>query len=297
MSDGRPNLFIVGAPKSGTTAMNSYLAQHPSIYVPPGKDLRFFGQDLTMISRLSEEQFLARYDAMAGQQYGLDSSVYSLLSESAATEIMTFSPEAKIIIMLRNPVEMLHAHHAQLLFNGLGEDEDLSDFSEALAAESDRLSGQRVPPKTRVREALYYRRLGHYEPQARRFFDQFGRARVHLILFDDFKSDAEEVTRQLFDFLDLDRGVPLKTAVVNPNTKTRFTSVRGLLRRTPAWVKGLLPLSLRSKVSSGVRALNTKVTIREPMATGVRDELVIYFQSKQRNLERLVGRDLSGWYQ
>lgn len=297
MSDDRPSLFIVGAPKSGTTAMNSYLAQHPSIYVPPGKDLRFFGRDLTMISRLSEERFLARYAEMDGQQYGLDSSVYSLLSESAAAEIMAFSPEAKIIIMLRNPVEMLHAHHAQLLFNGLGEDEDLADFSEALGAENDRLAGQRLPPNTRVREALYYRQLGDYEPQVQRFFDQFGRDRVHLIIFDDFKGGAEAETRKVLGFLGLDQRVTLKIDVVNPNTVTRFSLLRVFLRRTPAWLKDLLPVALRSKLSGGVRALNTKVASRKPMSLEVREELLVHFRSKKKGLERLIDRDLSVWYQ
>jgi hypothetical protein len=253
--------------------MNDYLAQHPDVFVPADKDRRFFGGDLTMVSRLTEAEFLARYAAAAGERRALDASVYYLLSRTAATEIRAFSPDARIVAMFRNPVDMLYAHHAQLRFNGLGEDEDLEDFSEALAAEPDRRAGQRLPPGTRVREALYYRELASYAPQLQRYFDVFGRERVHVIVFDDFRADPLAASQGLMRFLEVDDSFAPDTRVVNPNTVTRFPWLRSALAAVPADAKRALPGVVRKQLSRRLRSANTKVARRPPLDPTLRARL------------------------
>lgn len=292
----RPDTFIVGAPKCGTTAMNDYLGEHPDVFVPADKDVRFFGHDLTMISRLTEEQFLARYADSQGATRRVDASVYSLLSTTAATEIKQFEPDAFIVAMLRDPVEMAYAHHAQLRYNGLGEDEDLVDFADALAAEADRRQGRRIPPKTRVREALYYRVLADYETQIARFFDVFGRDRVHVIIFDDFRADTLGTYQRLLAFLEVDPSFAPDLSVVNPNTVTRSESLRKLSSWTPAGLKSLVPAGLRKRASSKLRALNTRVAKRPPLADDVRLALAAQLRPGVERLSTLLDRELA-WCQ
>src|SRR6188472_2624317 len=151
----RPDFFIVGAFKSGTTALYDYLGQHPQVFMPFHKEPLFFGDDLTRrYGRMTREQYLSLFaDAGNGQRVG-EASAWYLYSRCAADEIRGFAPEAQIIVMLRNPVDVMHAQHSQLLFNAA---EDITDFAEALAAEPERRRGERLPPGPIRLETLYYR--------------------------------------------------------------------------------------------------------------------------------------------
>jgi len=291
----RPDTFIVGAPKCGTTAMNTYLGQHPEVFIPTDKDTRFFGQDLTCITRLSEKEYIARYDDSHGSTRRVDASVYYLLSHDAAAEIHTFSPDAYIVAMLRDPVEMTYSHHAQLRFNGLGEDEDITVFADALAAESDRRDGQRIPPGTRVREALYYRELADYATQLQRYFHVFGRDRVHVILFDDFRADTHAAYQSLLEFLQVDSAFEPQISVVNPNTVVRFEALRSMLRLTPDGLKTMLPTALREPLRQRLRSLNTRVAKRPPLEPDVRRALATELRPGVERLATLIDRDLSHW--
>lgn len=269
--------------------MNQYLGQHADIFIPADKDKRFFGRDLTMISRLTEGEFLARFEG-ATSRYCLDSTVYSLLSKTAAEEIQLFAPSARIIIMLRNPVEMLHAHHAQLRFNGLGEDEDIPQFEDAWHAEEARRGGRMIPEGTRVREALYYRELGDYAPQVARYLAAFGADNVHVVVFDDFVADPQAVTRDVFDFLGVSRDVPINTPVVNPNTVVRFALIRWLLKRVPVALKELFSTGIRRRFRHHVGRINTKRSRRPDLGEDFVRELTAYFEPKTVSLEDVLGR-------
>ena len=271
--------------------MNQYLGQHPDIFIPKDKDKRFFGLDLQMISRLTEAQFLQRF-ARTDKPFVLDASVYSLLSKTAASEIKLFSPKAKIIIMLRNPVEMLHAHHAQLVFNGLGEDEPLTDFSEAWKAEGSRRKGEQIPPKTRVREALYYRELADYVPQVSRYYDTFERSCVHVVIYDDFKRDASKTTRSVFRFLGLLDDIALQTPVINPNTVIRYPLIRWVIARIPNFLKGLFPQVLRRIFRFFVRKANTKVSERPMINEALKRDIAAYFSPRTSALAALLDREI-----
>jgi hypothetical protein len=290
----RPDTFIVGAPKCGTTALDHYLAHHPDVFVPADKDVRFFGRDLTVVSRLDEATFLQRYAQRAGQRRALDSSVYGLLSKTAAWEIKAFHPDARVIVMLRDPLEVIPAHHAQLQFNGLGEDEDLP-LAEALAAEADRRAGRRLPPRTRVREALYYREVVDYAPQVARFFDALGPDRVHVIWFDAFKHDTAGAVREVLSFLGVDPDVSLPTPIVNPNTVTRSPWLRRALAATPASLKELLPTRARLAIRSRLRRANTKVAPRAPLDPTLAQQLAVELRPRVDALERLLDHPLPSW--
>lgn len=107
----RPDVFIVGAPKCGTSAMHQYLAAHPDIYMAK-KEMHTFGGDLRFgpqFYRRNLHEYLAEFAARQGQRRAGEASVWYLFSTQAAAEIHAFNPEARIIIMLREPAEMLHS--------------------------------------------------------------------------------------------------------------------------------------------------------------------------------------------
>src|SRR5882757_7658017 len=148
----KPDFFIVGAPKCGTTALYRCLEAHPEIFVPERKELHHFGTDLyspTYVRQLDE--YLSLFAAAGDAKRVGEASVWYLFSKRAATEINAFNPQASVIIMLRNPVEMLHSLHSQHLYNGT---EEISDFATALNAEGDRKMGRCLPKDVPAIERL-----------------------------------------------------------------------------------------------------------------------------------------------
>ncbi len=143
----RPDVFIVGAPKCGTSAMAHYLAGHPEIFMAR-KEMHFFGSDLrfgTQFYRRDQAAYLEEYKSWNGQTHAAEASVWYLFSKRAAEEIHAFNPEARIIILLREPAEMLYSLYYQFRFDG---NEYLPSFEEALRAEGERVAGRSVGRRT-----------------------------------------------------------------------------------------------------------------------------------------------------
>src|SRR4051812_48382777 len=111
-----PDFYLVGAPKCGTTAFYQFLAEHPDIYLPEKKELLAFGSDLSYSSRLSERAFLAHFDRRGRESIAGTAHTAYLQSRSAAHEIQARRPDAKILIMLRNPVQVVYSWHSELVY-------------------------------------------------------------------------------------------------------------------------------------------------------------------------------------
>ena len=126
----KPNFFIVGAPKCGTTALYRYLRLHPNIYMPAKKEPHFFAQDLGSYPAIKTmDQYSALFAGAEPRHTGIgEASVYYLRSTVAIPNIRAFNPEARLIAMFRNPVEMVHSFHSQLLY---WSEESVTDFEAA----------------------------------------------------------------------------------------------------------------------------------------------------------------------
>lgn len=296
----KPDFFIVGAPKCGTTALYDYLRQHPEIFVPYRKELHFFGTDLISgRPRRTEQDYLALFARAADEKRVGEASVLYLYSKLAASEIKAFCPSASIIIMLRNPVDMMYSLHSQLLFTG---DEEITDFEAALEAEEERKRGSGIPESTWFAEALFYRETARYTEQVRRYFDVFGRDNVHLIIFDDFRGDTAGVYRQTLRFLGVDETFRADFRIVNPNKHARARSKRLMRFRYnyPLVVRRLGRLAVpslpaRRTLLRGFERLITRRTPHPPMDTQLRKRLQAEFAPEVETLSQLLGRDLTHW--
>jgi hypothetical protein len=295
--DTRPNFFIVGAPKCGTTAMNDFLAQHPDIFIPKIKEVHFFGRDLHFSKgALRDPEAYAALFADATQPRRGEASVWYLFSKTAAAEIHAYNPEAKIIIMLRHPADMLYSQHSQFLFNG---NEDIEDFQEALAAESDRRAGRRIPKSAHLPEGLLYSETVRYAEQVERYLTRFGREGVHIILYDDFRADLPGTYRKTLQFLGVrDDFVPTFN-VINPNKRARSKLLREFVQAPPESVKRLsrllFPRPFRQQVMNALDRLNVRYEARAPLDPELRAQLARRFEPEVRALETLLGRPLP-WY-
>jgi hypothetical protein len=292
-----PDFYIVGAFKCGTTALYDYLRPHPQIFMPFHKEPLFFGDDLTRrYGRMTRAQYEALFaDAKPGQRIG-EASAWYLYSRSAATEIHAAAPGGKIIVMLRNPVDVMYAQHSQLLFNV---EEDIADFGEALDAEPERRAGRRLPPGPLRIENLYYRESVRFADQLRRYLHAFGRERVHVIVFDDFVADTPGTYRRVLEFLGVDPTFAPDFAVSNPNKRVRFRALQRLVYQPPGPLLRLVPIIRRFPLAHAVRErvlrLNSSAASRPPMDATLRSRLLEEFAPQIRELGELVGRDLSAW--
>ncbi len=294
----RPDFFIVGAPKCGTTAMIDYLKQHPEVFVPDRKELDFFGRDLVFKGhRLTEEEYLGFFSRATAEKRAGEGSVWYLHSKTAALEIKDFSPNARIIIMLRNPLDMMYSFHSQRLYNG---NEDIENFSAALDAEAERRRGSRLPKGASDVFGWCYREVATYTKQVQRYFNAFGKEDVRVIIYDDFAKDAGLAYRETCQFLDIDSDFQPDLRMINTRKQVRSKALREFLRR-PHPASGWLfrAIGLRPDRNGGykgwLRRLNSSDNSLRPMNPVLRKQLQREFAPEVRQLSALLERDLTHW--
>lgn len=293
----KPDFFIVGAPKCGTTALSYYLKQHPEIFMPEKKEPHFFGSDLNSRQFVRDEtHYLSLFNDASSEKRVGEASVWYLYSREAAVEIKKFCPSASIIIMLRNPTDMLYSQHRQFLFNG---NEDILDFEAALEAETDRKWGKRIPNNVHLVESLFYRDTVKYAEQVQRYLDTFGKENVHIVVYDDLKADTIGVYESTLRFLDVDETFLPDLPVVNSNKNLRSRSLQNLLRSPPgSWRRlavMLMPALVRRKLVESLKSLNVRFEPRKTMEPRLRQRLQSEFDEEVERLSALLGRDLTFW--
>lgn len=306
-----PNFFIVGAPKCGTTALCHYLAAHPDVFMAK-KEMHFFGADLhcgpqLQLYRRHPDDYLAEFDGWRDQARAGESSVWYLFSQKAAAEIKAFNPDARIIIMLREPTSMLYSLYCAFLADG---NEHLPTFKEALAAEDDRRVGRRLSRQTYLAQALVYRETARFSEQVKRYLDVFGRERVHVIIFDDFISQTAKVYGDTLRFLGVDPGAAgtqfeVINANANGNESVRSPALRNilndrLLRQVAVGLRDWLPYTIFTALRKTWVRLNNFNFIesrsnRQPMDPELKQTLLREFAPEVERLSQLLGRDLTFW--
>jgi Sulfotransferase domain len=279
-----PNFFLVGAPRSGTTALYSLLKQHPDVYLAILKEPHFFGTDLTVQPHTIREPelYFGLFADAGGRRCVGEGSVWYLTSKLAAREIREQSPEARILVLLRDPAEMAHSLYG--LYRRTG-NEDLPTFAEALAAEDERREGHRIPEKAYFPEGLQYVEAALAADKLERFFDQFGRDRVRVILYEDFRRDNLEVYREVLEFLDIDPDFVPELDPARSADRIREIAIPQL-RRTDPRVRSRMNRQAPKQHAGGER---------EPMPPEIKAKLRETFRPEVARLGEMLGRDLSSW--
>ena len=233
----KPNLFIVGQPKSGTTALHQFLGQHPEIYMSSIKEPHFFCSDFHLESDRaygkprffdfrSESAYLQLFAKAKNVKIVGESSTNYLYSQVAAEKIHNFNPDARIIIILREPAKFLYSLHSHYVkFT----EENEPDFLTALALEERRKQEQDLSPRVTSPSYLYYSQRVNYYQQIKRYYDRFNRDRIKVIVFEEFKSDNDRVFREILDFLTVDPNFRPEYTAVNVNKEVKFKAVNNLV--------------------------------------------------------------------
>jgi len=278
-----PNLFIVGAPKSGTTFLYYYLKQHPDIYFPNFKEPHFFGSDLIRRNgaynlSLDEYQDLFKTD----KKIIGEASTFYIFSKDAPEEIYNFNPKAKIIIMLRDLVDLVHSLHSQFVFSG---DEVIEDFSHALALENKRLSGQNIPKQTTVVNKLFYTSNILLLPsRIRSFIHYFGRQNIKFIDLNDIKKNPKKVYFETLEFLNIDSNLNIPDfKIINKNKTYKSKTVRDFIKKYSIFL-GRVRSKIFKKPLGFIKALESANKI-ESDRDSIPDDLYIKLKDQFSQVE------------
>jgi hypothetical protein len=291
----KPNLFIVGAPKCGTTAWVEYLRTHPDIFFPVSKEDCFFALDLPKFRFIRSQAEYSKLFADSGtaKVIGEASAMY-LFSETAANGMRNYNPDAKILIFLRKQEEFLPSLHNQFL----GEfAEEIEDFETAW-----RLSGRRpaktIPTTCLEPRTLDYAAMGRFSEQVGRYLDAFPADQVRVIRFDDWTGNPRATYLKILDFLGLEDDGRTDFPRINPGVTYRSRHlVRFLLfppvlvRRVARVVKRLAGLKghrIYPAIHKIVRLLSAS-GYKKQIDRELRDEIRRYYAEDNRLLdERLM---------
>lgn len=295
-----PNFFIVGAPKSGTTALFEYLRHHPNIYIPPLKEPHYFAKDfINYPSIKTETEYLALFKKCNSNHIAIgEASVWYLYSDVAIANIYKFNPNAKIIAMLRNPIDLAYSMHMQNLFN---HNENEQDFEKAWALQNTRALGNKIPRGCRAEQILQYKELASLGRQVERLLSIFPREQVKLIYFDDFIENTKQIYEEVLDFLDLPTDNRKNFPRIN-ESKTHRLKLLGELTQTPptpfVWISRFLRNNLGIEILgplNWIRNLNSKPEKRPTLNDNITSQLQQEFAEDIHLLEKLTGRNLTKW--
>lgn len=288
----KPNFFIIGAPKCGTTSLAAWLAQHPQVFIPSIKEPMYFNTDFgeRLTPNLYEYEQLFCDVKEVHKAIG-EASTFYLNSKNAVKEILNYSPDAKFIVMLRNPVDMVVSLHAQVC-KGL---ENEYDFRTAWELQSPRSKGFNLPPFSNYPELYQYGERCKLGAQLENLYRNVSKERVLVVFLEDLKGDVFSVYEKILHFLGVDLIFPKSFDVRNKRVKIRSAQLKYFLN-----MLSYLKRKVGVKASTGffvkINELN-KVEELDEMPDETSTLLSLYFKEDTALIEKLVGRVPSSWYQ
>ncbi len=294
----KPDFFIVGAPKCGTTSMYHYLRQHDQIFMPDKKEPHYFGKDLIKMSDEfidNEDEYLNLFkDAKSNQKLG-EASTFYLYSESAFKEIKEYNPDAKIIIMLRNPIDFLYSLHSQLLFSG---NEDETNFELAMELEEERMKGNKLPKNIDMIDKIYYlEHVRRIPDRVNSYLDTFGNENVAVIIMDDLRNNPEVCYLKILKLLNVDIKFTPDFSIHNPNKEVRSFWIRNLIKRYHNDLGQLRKIFYKKPIGIIKYFINgnTKLLKRMPVTEVLRNKLIDELNPRIVQLEDILHIELKHW--
>ena len=295
-----PNFFIIGAPKCGTTSLSEYLREHPDIFFAYPKETNFFNTDFSpkyrkyqKLDRYLNECF---YDSKGYKAVG-EGTVFYLMSDVAIDNILKFNPEAKFIVMIRNPIELSYSMHSTELYGG---NENAENFNDAWNLQEDRKNNKSLPPLCREPKILQYGTLAKTGKQLQRLLKKIPQEKLKIILFDDFKKDVKTVYDETIEFLGLIKDNRTKFPIANENRESKIRFVTLLISYVGRKLK-IITIKKKLGITPGKSLLkifekwNAKSVKRNPLPDSFKKELQKYFENDVHLLQMIINRDLSHW--
>jgi len=300
-----PNFFIVGAPRCGTNSMIRYLKSHPQVFAPPSKEFHYFANDFINLQKIhfaSDEEYLQMYKDVGEQVTALgDASPFHLYSKFALQRIHDFNPQARIIVMFRNPLDFVLSLH-QLNVNLMRD--DVAGVQKAWALQSDRKGGLFIPKRVRHVELLMYGELGLFGKYLEKVYAVFSPEQVKVVLLEDIMQDPRSVYEDVLAFLGLPSNGLNEFPRYNAGVRSRHT----LLSRLMHPPQPVLDLVMKFFSLFGFKFVQKLKSIqyrtdqllsdkpsKKTIDPAFKAELIENFKPDVMKLSKLLDRDLSHW--
>ncbi len=290
-----PNFLIIGAAKAGTTALHEYLQQHPQIYMTPTKETNFFafeGEEINfqgigdeLLKDFSITDLSTYQEQFAGvtteKAIGETCPSY-LYYPQAATRIKQYIPDARLIVILRNPVTRAYANFLHTIRD---DREPHKDFALALQDEPNRIANN-------WEWFWHYIQVGFYGKQLKHYYEIFPSSQIKIYLYEDLKNNAIATLQDIFCWLEVDDTfVPDMALRPNKSGMPKNKLLHEILTKPnpiKTIVKPLFPAKLRQKIQH--QNLNTPQISQE-----VRQQLLDLYRADILQCQDLINRDLSAW--
>lgn len=284
-----PNLFLAGAPRAGTTFLFDLLSQSSDVFAAKDKEPSFFYfQGLPWVvhngrklrnrrESWSESSYLNLYDDWGDEVRAVDGSTYYLLDPVCAERIHAKSPDAKIILVLREPIARAYSHYLMEKRDGWVTE----DFTQALVKEL----GEMETPEKPYAGHYHFIRGSRYVAGVQAFLDRFGPANVCVVQFVDLVADSQRCLDALCDFAGIARFVPAESArknesgvLINPAaarlaSRYRYSAARSLISKA-------VPRLARDKVRELLLASRPSNAPAAPLSDDDRKTLEHYLASE-----------------
>ena len=288
-----PNLFVIGAAKSGTTSVVAKLSGHPDVFVPHIKEPLYFsfvGQkpkwtgpdDPNYWPIYKEAEYLSLYKAGRAKAVRIDGSTTYLYDPNAPSRVAEAVPDAKIIVILRHPVDRAYSAFLHVRGRTLAE---FSDFSAALAKEEERI-------RKGYEHLWHYRAMSRYSEQLERWYSHFPPTSIKVCLYDDLVNQPAKLFDEICVFLGLDPKL-----LVGGQAKENVSSVpRSSLLKRILLSENPLKNAISSHLPSLLRQSVWKLNSHKPSCPNdLREELIREFAEEVLKVQKLIKRDLSHW--
>jgi hypothetical protein len=287
----KPNFFILGAPKCGTTSLATWLGEHPDIFMSSYKEPHFFNtDDNRVVDTVEHYQSFFRGANPQHSAVG-EASVWYLSSSQAVQGILTYAPEARFIVMLRNPIEMAVSLHAEMIFTGM---ENERDFATAWTMQEQRRAGKELPINCLVPRRLFYADACALGAQLEQLFALVANRRVLTILLDDLRYDPRREYLRVLEFLGVPDDGRSDFTVQNTSKERRLQSLVlvshwATVLRSRLGVKGGMGLWRR------IDAMNRLERKYQPLSPEFEAVLKRFFAPDVTRLGALLNRNLENW--
>ena len=278
-----PNFFIVGGARSGTTSLYEHLKQFESIFLPSIQEPRYFSPnvnpDLFMTKTIrSKDKYLALYKDVKDEIAICDCSPTYLWDKDAPYLIHEQVPDAKIMMILRNPVERAYSHYLELYSIGTETDDFKTVVNKSLNCSKDY--------SDRVIDC------GRFAKQVQRYIDVFKRESIKIIIFEEFIKNTKQTIIEVLDFLNIDSNIEhlqfekAYNQFVVPRNKFFKSLIRNNVLRKLG--KNILPRNTLKKL----KTITDKPVNKPKMDLETRKQLEIIYQPDILFVENLLGQKL-----
>lgn len=291
-----PNFLLIGVQKSGTTSVYNYLNQHPQIFLSPLKETNFLERDWASLeasakrypheSCYSLEHYQQLFADVADEAaIGEASPNYLFHYKTAIPEIKKLVPDAKLLVMLRNPVQRAYSDYLMHVRDSLSE----------LSLE------EHLEKRPNTSHTLLKGKYGH---QLTEWFQAFPREQFKILFYEDLCQDAQKFTAEIYEFLNVDTSFETDTRKRAQGAQVPKNNIVNRLLKTENPVRQMASTALRQVASPEVRKkfrdqliqLNSQSGKSAcPLSPETKQALIEYYRSDVEQLQALLDRDLSSW--